>query len=148
MTSNQSVTATFTLANSCANGATDYPTCTPPLDRVSPGAQAIGTAGGCAGGSLSGSFTVTAANGVSWSAAVDQNNLPPLGGGTVSLGGGSGSGSGSFSVTVTVPPQPPSSSFSSCSLNYYLDTFTNVWVTFSDGSVIGVTAYWTFKGTT
>ena len=113
MTNTTSVTATFVPGGSCSNGATDYPTCTPPLDGVSPGAKAIGTAGGCSGGSLSGSFTVTAANGVSWSAQVDSNDLPPLGGGTVVLSGGSGSGSGAFGVTVTVPPQPPSSIYSS-----------------------------------
>jgi hypothetical protein len=61
---------------------------------------------------------------------------------------GSGKGSGAISVTITVPPQLPSSSYSSCSLTYKLNTLDNVYVTFSDGTVIGATAYWTFIGVT
>jgi hypothetical protein len=129
------VTATFNLA----------PVVT--ADAVTPGAVSLGKAGGCTGGTLSTTFQVLAPAGVTWTAAADPNNVD-LGGRPLNVAPGSGSTSGSFVVTVTVPPQPPSSSYSSCSLQWFLDTFSNVDVKFSDGTVIGVTVYWTFVGTT
>jgi hypothetical protein len=114
---------------------------------VTPTAVSLGKAGGCTGGSLSTTFHVLAPTGVTWTAAADPNNVD-LGGTPLNVAPGSGSTSGSFVVTVTVPPQPPSSSFSSCSLQWFLDTYSNVYVKFSDGAVIGVTVYWTFVGTT
>ena len=60
----------------------------------------------------------------------------------------SGNGSGNFVVTITVPPQLPSSSLSNYSLTYNLGTFSNVFITFGNGSVIGVTVHWTLVGVT
>jgi hypothetical protein len=136
LTATTNVTATFNIDQSKVTS-----------DAVTPGAVSLGKAGGCAGGILSTSFTVLAPTGVTWTAAADPNNVD-LGGTPLSVAPGSGSTSGSFVVTVTVPPQPPSSSYSSCSLQWFLDTFSNVYVKFSDGAVIGVTVYWTFVGTT
>lgn len=143
---NMAVTATFTSHPTCSNGATNYPTCTPPLSSVSPAATQLRTAGSCSGGSLTTSFQITAASNVSWTVAGD---IPPVGGAsTVVASPRSGTGPGTISVTITVPPQKPSSSWSNCSLTYNLGTFDNVYVTFSDGSVVGVTVYWTFVGVT
>jgi pimeloyl-ACP methyl ester carboxylesterase len=134
MDGNKTVTATFNL--SAGGGGT-----------VTPGNVTLGTAGSCTGGALTTTFQVSAASNVTWTASGDPQT-PPLGGGTLKVAPGSGSGSGSLVVTITVPPQLPSSSFSNCSLTYNLGTFSNVFVTFSDGSVIGVTVYWTFVGVT
>lgn len=143
---NMAVTATFTSHPTCANGAVDYPTCTPPLSSVSPTVTQLGMAGSCSGGTLTTSFQITAASNVSWTVAGD---IPSVGGGsTVVASPRSGTGPGIISVTITVPPQMPSSSYSNCSLTYNLGTFDNVYVTFSDGSVVGVTVYWTFVGVT
>jgi hypothetical protein len=136
LTAATSVTATFNIDQSQVTAA-----------AVTPTAVSLGKAGGCTGGSLSTTFHVLAPTGVTWTAAADPNNVD-LGGTPLNVAPGSGSTSGSFVVTVTVPPQPPSSSFSSCSLQWFLDTYSNVYVKFSDGAVIGVTVYWTFVGTT
>ena len=129
-----SVTATFTAAPVLA-------------DAVTPGNVTLGHAGSCTGGTLSTTFHVAAPAGITWTAAADPNT-PPLGDKPLGIAPASGSGSGNVVVTITVPPQLPSSSYSSCSLTYNLDTFSNMYVTFSDGTVIGVTVYWTFVGTT
>lgn len=128
----KAVTATFNLSARTA---------------VTPSYIVLGTAGSCTGGALTATFQIDAASNVTWTAAGDPQTTP-LGEGTLMVAPLSGSGSGSLVVTITVPPQLPSSSYSSCSLTYNLDTFSNVFVTFSDGSVIGVTVYWTFVGTT
>ena len=143
MSTSQAVTATFNQAATCSNGASDWPTCT--LSSVNPASVTVGTAGGCSGGMVTGTFQVTAASNVSWTAVGDT---PAVGGGTVNVSPKSGSGSGTFTVTITVVPQLPSSSYSNCSLTYKLGTLDNVYVTFSDGTVVGVTVYWTFIGVT
>jgi len=140
------VTATFTARPTCSNGGTDYPICTPPISNISPTAVQLGAIGGCSGGKLTTTFQVTAASNVSWTAAGDA---PAVGGGsTVVLSPKSGTGPGTITVTITVPPQKPSSSYSNCSLTYNLGTFSNIFVTFSDGNSVGVTVYWTFIGVT
>jgi hypothetical protein len=133
---NASVTATFNVDQSQVK-----------VDAVTPSAVQLGKAGSCTGGTLSTTFHVAAPTGITWTAAADPNT-PPLGGTPLGVAPASGSGSGDVVVTITVPPQLPSSSYSSCSLQYFLDTFSNMYVTFSDGAVIGVTVYWTFVGTT
>lgn len=130
------VTATFNIDQSQVTS-----------DSVSPGGVQLGKAGTCTGGNLSTTFHVLAPTGITWTAAADPNNVD-LGGTPLTVSPGAGNTSGSFTVTVTVPPQLPSSSYSSCSLQYFLDTFSNVYVKFSDGTVIGVTVFWTFVGTT
>jgi hypothetical protein len=131
-----SVTATFNVAQ---------PQVT--VDAVTPRSVTLGKAGTCTGGVLSTTFHVAAPAGITWTAAADSNNVD-LGGKPLGVAPGSGSTSGDVVVTVTVPPQLPSSSYSSCSLTWSLSTFSNMYVTFSDGTVIGVTVYWTFVGTT
>lgn len=138
---------TITAASGTVSGNTTLTVSAPVVDAVTPTAVTLGSAGSCTGGTLTTTFHVAAASSVTWTAAGDPNT-PPLGGIPLGVGPGSGSGSGSFVVTITVPPQLPSSSFSSCSLTYNLGTFSNVFVAFSDGTVIGVTVYWTFVGTT
>jgi hypothetical protein len=133
---NASVTATFNIDQSQVKS-----------DAVTPSAVQLGKAGSCTGGVLSTTFHVAAPTGITWTAAADPNT-PPLGDQPLGVAPASGSGSGDVVVTVTVPPQLPSSSYSSCSLQYFLDTFSNMYVSFSDGTVIGVTVYWTFVGTT
>jgi hypothetical protein len=136
LTAATNVTATFNIDQSQVK-----------VDAVTPSAVSLGKAGGCTGGTLSTTFHVLAPTGVTWTATADSNNAD-LGGNPLSVAPGSGSASGSFVVTVTVPPQPPSSSYSSCSLQWFLDTYSNVYVKFSNGGAIGVTVYWTFVGTT
>jgi hypothetical protein len=136
LTAATSVAATFNIDQSQVKS-----------DAVTPGAVSLGKAGSCTGGTLSTTFQVLAPTGITWTAAADPNT-PPLGDRPLGIAPSSGSGSGNVVVTITVPPQLPSSSFSSCSLQYFLDTFSNMYVTFSDGTVIGVTVYWTFVGTT
>jgi hypothetical protein len=130
----QAQTATLTL--------TPQSITTPPVaDAVSPTSQSLGSAGGCGGGTLNGSFSITAAKGITWTVTGDPNNNFP----------GSPASSMSVStsgVTINVPAQLPSSSYSNCSLQWKLGTFDNIYVTFSDGTVIPVTVSWTFIGTT
>jgi hypothetical protein len=129
-----SVTATFNV--------------TPPpvfVDTVTPRNVTLGHAGSCTGGVLTTTFHVASPNGITWTAAADPNT-PPLGGKPLGIAPASGSVSGDVLVTITVPPQLPS--FGDCSLTYSMNTFSNVYITFSDGTVIGVTVYWTFVGTT
>jgi len=145
ISTSQTVTATFNQTATCSNGATNYPTCTPTVSAVTPAAVTLGTAGGCSGGTLTGTFQVAAASNVSWTAVGDT---PSVGGGKVVVSPSSGSGSGTLTVTINALPQSPSSSYSSCSLTYTLGTFDNIYVTFSDGTVVGVTVYWTFVGVT
>jgi hypothetical protein len=133
----KSVVATFTA----------LPVPAPGVDAVTPGRVTLGSAGSCTGGKLTTTFQVAAANNITWTAAGDSNT-PPLGGTPLGVAPSAGNGSGNVVVTITVPPQLPSSSFSSCSLTYKLGTFSNVFITFSDGTVIGVTVFWTFVGTT
>jgi hypothetical protein len=135
-------TATLTLTAPASPPPPPPPPPTP--DAVTPGTESVGSAGTCSGGTLTASFQVNAASNISWTASGDT---PAVGGATMRVSG-SGKGSGAISVTITVPPQLPSSSYSSCSLTYKLNTLDNVYVTFSDGTVIGATAYWTFIGVT
>ena len=131
-----SVTATFDVDQSQVTTA-----------AVTPRAVSLGQAGSCTGGVLSTTFHVAAPTGITWTATADPNT-PPLGDRPLGIAPTSGSGSGNVVVTITVPPQPPSSSYSSCSLKYFLDTYSNMYVTFSNGAVIDVIVYWTFVGTT
>jgi hypothetical protein len=145
-------TDTFTRATTSpcpTTSITVNPAAPPPVvaDAVSPAFVQLGHAGSCTGGVLSTRFHVAAANGITWSAAADFNT-PPLGGKPLGVAPVAGNGAGDVLVTVTVPPQLPSSSYSNCSLTYNLATFSNVYVTFSDGAIIGVTVSWTFVGTT
>jgi hypothetical protein len=134
----------------CSDSQTYYPNCVAVAtiaSAVTPGNITKGSAGTCSGGTVSATFQVAAAPGVTWNATPDASLV--LGSGArVSAVPGSGSGSGSFTVTIDVPPQLPSSSYSSCSLTYKLNTFTNIYVKFSDGSNIGVTLYWSYIGVT
>jgi uncharacterized protein YjdB len=139
--------STITAKSGTISGSTTLTVAAPVTDAVTPGNVTLGSAGSCTGGKLTTTFHVAAANNITWTAAGDPNT-PPLGGTPLGIAPGSGSGAGNVVVTITVPPQLPSSSFSSCSLTYTLGTFSNVFVTFSDGTVIGVTVYWTFVGTT
>ena len=139
--------AAMTARSGSISGSTTLSVAAPITSTVTPSAVTLGTAGSCTGGTLTTSFQVTAASNLTWTAAGDPQT-PPLGGIPLRVTPGSGTGSGSFVVTITVPPQLPSSSFSNCSLTYNLGTFSNVFVTFSDGSVIGVTVNWTFVGVT
>ena len=144
MSANKAVSATFNPAATCSNGATNYPTCTPTVSAVTPTSATLGSAGSCSGGTLTATFQVAAASNVTWTAAGDT----PVGGGTLVVSPSAGSGSGTVTVTINVPAQSPSSSYSSCSLTYTLGTFNTVTVTFSDGSSIPFTVYWTFVGVT
>ena len=140
--------AAITARSGIVSGSTSLTVTTPIVSAVLPLQAPLGSAGSCTGGTLTTTFQVTAGSNVTWGAVVDSNTTPPLGGGTVAVAPAAGGGSGSFVVTITVPPQLPSSSFSNCTLTYNLATFTNVFVTFSDGSVVGVTIDWTFVGVT
>ena len=140
-------TSVITAKSGNISGSTTLTVAAPVVSAVTPRNVTLGTAGTCAGGTLSTTFQVAAGSGVTWTVAGDPQT-PPLGGGTLNVSPAAGSGPGNFKVTITVPPQTPSSSFSNCSLTYNLGTFSNVYVTFSDGSVIGVTVYWTFVGVT
>jgi hypothetical protein len=137
ITGNASV-VTFTVTQDAATGP-------PPQDNVTPRGAYIGKAGGCPGGTVTGTFQVTAPSDVSWTAGADQSTFDGV---TVDISPGSGSGPGLLTVTITVPPQKPSSSYSNCTLTYALGTFDNFAVTFSDGDYIGFTAYYDFIGVT
>jgi hypothetical protein len=137
----------MTATSGTISGSTTLTVAVPVVSAVTPSNVTLGTAGSCTGGVLTTTFHVSAASNVTWT-AVEDPNTHPLGGGTLQVAPSSRSGSGSLVVTITVPPQLPSSGFSSCSLTYTLGTFSNVYVAFSDGSVIGVTVYWTFVGVT
>jgi hypothetical protein len=143
------VTATFnTVSGTCSNGATDYPTCTPPpiiLGTVSPAFVTVGKAGSCTGGSLTGSFSVAANSKLTWTAKGDTFSV---GGSSIAVSPAAGSGNGTLNFTITVPPQSPSSAYSNCSLTYDLGSLYTIYVTFSDGSVVAVEVYWTFVGVT
>jgi uncharacterized protein YjdB len=140
--------STITAKSGTISGSATLTVVAPVTDAVTPRNVTLGSAGSCTGGKLTTTFHVAAASNITWTAAADGPNYQPLGGGTFGIAPGSGSGSADVVVTITVPPQLPSSSYSNCGLTYNLSTFSNVWVTFSDGTVIGVTAYWTFVGTT
>jgi hypothetical protein len=95
MNSNQSVTASFSPSYVF-------------LDSVSPTQFNIGSVGGCSGGSISGSFSVNAGPGVSWTVTPEG----PYGNGigsnpTVTASPTSGTGPGVVTVTVTAAPQTP-----------------------------------------
>jgi hypothetical protein len=137
----------ITARSGTVSGSSTLTVTAPVVSAVSPRNITLGRAGTCAGGTLSTTFQVAAGSNVTWTAAADPQT-PVLGGGSSNVSPAAGSGAGAFTVTITVPPQTPSSSYSSCSLTYDLGTFSNVYVTFSDGSVIGVTVYWTFVGVT
>ena len=137
----------MTAKSGSISGSTTLTVVAPVVSSVTPRNVTLGSAGSCTGGTLTTTFQVTAASNITWTATGDPQT-PPLGGTPLNVAPGTGSGSGSFVVTITVPPQLPSSSYSNCSLTYNLGTFSNVIVTFSDGSVIGVTVYWTFVGVT
>jgi uncharacterized protein YjdB len=139
--------ATITAKSGSLAGNATLTVVAPVISGVTPGNVTLGSAGTCSGGTLTTTFQVTAASNVTWTAAGDPNT-PVLGGGTLVVSPTSGTGLGSMKVTITVPPQPPSTSYSNCSLTYTLNTYSNVWVTFSDGAIVGVTVYWTFVGTT
>jgi trimeric autotransporter adhesin len=138
--------STITATSSSISGTATLTVAAPVTDAVTPGARTLGSAGGCTGGVLTATFNVAAASGTTWTAVADTS-IAPQGGATVQAAPSASSGSGSVLVTVTVPPQVPSA-YSSCTLTYTIGTFTNVYVTFSDGTVIGVTVYWTFIGVT
>jgi len=102
MGTNQAVTATFNLAAG---------------DSVTPSSVTLGSAGGCAGGSLSGSVNVTAAPGVTWDAYLGGAasfspvvTFQPVSGTLIigAYGAVSGSGSGVVTFAVNPPPQSPS----------------------------------------
>ncbi|HTQ81181.1 MAG TPA: BACON domain-containing protein, partial [Thermoanaerobaculia bacterium] len=140
-------TGTMTIAGQSFMVTQDAATSPPPQDSVKPAGAYLGMAGGCPGGTVSGTFSVSAASQVSWTAAPDQTAQQD--GVTIDVSPSSGTGSGAFTVTITVPPQKPSSSYSNCSLTYKLQFFTNLGVTFSDsGGSLFVTAYYDFIGVT
>jgi hypothetical protein len=108
-------------------------------NTVTPSPLFLGTTGGCPGGSLSGSFQVTAPPGVSWtvSEAVSNPYAP------ATLSASSGSGSGSVTITVHALPQTPTSGFT-CS-----DTLTEtyggtVFFNFSDSTFVDPHANYTY----
>jgi murein DD-endopeptidase MepM/ murein hydrolase activator NlpD len=84
---------------------------------ISPPGASLGNVGGCTGGSVSGTFSVSVTpSGTTWTVDVSQIT-PPTFGGTVTASPNAGTGSGSFTVTVTAAPQTPTSGYT-CS-----DTF-------------------------
>jgi hypothetical protein len=118
MNANQSVSATFT------NGVTDW---------VTPSIS-LGSVGGCAGGTLSGTILVTAAPGVTWTTAGSM----PFGDFSVALSPLLGSGSGVVTLTVTAPPQTPPLG-ETCSLAQSYETnLGSSYVEFSDGTALEV----------
>ena len=54
---------------------------------------------------------------------------------------GNGTGSGLFTVTIDVAPQTPTFN---CTYTNPMGVFNNVWVTFSDGTILAMTVYWTY----
>lgn len=113
MNSNQSVSATFT------GGVTDW--ATPSIS--------LGSVGGCAGGTVSGTINIEAAPGVTWTAV---NNIN-VGQAVAVISPTSGTGSGIVTISITVPPQTvsPGGSCGSTYSNTYNDSVPFV---FSDGT--------------
>jgi hypothetical protein len=138
-------TGTMTIAGNTFTVTQDAAAGPPGQDGVTPPSAYIGKAGGCPGGTLTGTFQVTAASNVSWTAGADQSAFDGV---TVAVSPASGTGSALLTVTITVAPQQPSSSYSNCTLTYTLGTFDNFAVTFSDGGYIGFTAYYDYIGVT
>jgi len=138
-------TGTMTIAGNAFTVTQDAAAGPPGQDGVTPPSAYIGKAGGCPGGTLTGTFQVTAASDVSWTAGADQSAFDGV---TVAVSPGSGTGSALLTVTITVAPQKPSSSYSNCTLTYAIGTFDNFAVTFSDGGYIGFTAYYDYIGVT
>lgn len=114
---------------------TTSPTPTP-TDTVSPTTISLGSAGGCTGGNLTATIQIAARSNVSWTVKADPNSNA-IG----QVVAGSGNGSGSFTLTIHVGPQTPTFD---CGHTVPMSESTLVDVTFSNGTIRGVTVYWTY----
>jgi hypothetical protein len=114
---------------------------------VQPRSQALGTSGGCPGGTLVATFNVTAPPTVTWTVNGFGSDFPsPNNHGTATFSRTSGSGSGSVTLTIVLKPQTPSSSFSSCNLTVPFSFSDTLQFIFSTFDVVGPGVTYTYLG--
>jgi len=116
MNSSQSVSAAFNSISTVT-------------DSINPSVLNLGSVGGCAGGALSSTITVTAAPGVTWTAPISGNSSNYF---PITASPSSGSGTTVVVLTLTAPPVTVPQPFSCSDITIYPET-QGTSIYFSDG---------------
>jgi hypothetical protein len=111
------------------------------VEGVTPSKIVLGSAGGCAGGSMTGTFKVVDPGNLSWTVTVGGEYQ-----GQVQVTPRAGSGPGAITITITVPPTTPSMFYFTCNSTYQELDSVIVYVHFSDGAFGAAQALFTIVG--